>query len=75
MSKFISWLVLMLILLIVLFYLVARTQDSAIRYEYARAAAIEADGRARAMVIQAQAESRLHSSGKLCKPAGRLALY
>lgn len=62
MNKFISGLVLVLMLLIVLFYLVTRTQDNAISYEYARTAAIEAEGRTRAMVIQAQAESRLHTA-------------
>lgn len=62
MSKFNSWLTLILMLLIVLFYIVARVSDSVTRYEYARAVTIEADGRARAAVIQAQAESRLHSA-------------
>jgi hypothetical protein len=61
-SKLISIVVIILMLLIILTYAVAVLNDKATRREYARAAAIEADGRARALVIAAQAESRLHAA-------------
>ena len=55
------WLIVVLGLVALLMFGLAQAREAAARHEYARAAAARARGEAQAMIINAQAESRLHT--------------